>query len=243
MLEYYIENKIYIGLAAELVAAIAAILILQFGKPNEKVLRIFAYYVIGIFLADLIGGYPIYAYFNNYGILGFVKDTPFERSHWWYNLVQFFSFFLFTYVLGSGLKNRRYIKLLKIASIGFFIFSLLRFFWLGDFLLNRDIGMEMAGTGLILLSSGLYFMELLQSDRILRFGYNFRFYVALGASIFYLIFIPIEIFSLFITEQNPDYVKFHAAVLRYIAIFMYGMFSIGFYMHYRGKKQESSTLN
>ena len=99
--------------------------------------------------------------------------------------------------------------------------------------------MEMAGTALILLSSGLYFMELLQSDRILGFGYYFRFYVALGASIFYLIFVPIEIYSLFITEQNPAYIKFHAAVLRYIAIFMYGMFSIAFYMDYRGKMKES----
>jgi len=241
LLEFYLENKIFIGLGAELIAAIFAILLLRSGIYIEKPLRVFCFYVMGVFLADLFGGYVILAYFNEYKFFSFIKNTPFVMNHWWYNIVQFTGFLIFTYVLGTGIKKTHFPRILQLALVCFSLFSILRFTWLGDFFDRRDIGMEIAGTMIILLSSGLYLISLLRSNRILNFDRHFRFYVAIGASIFYLVFIPVEIYSAYFTELNPDFIEFHATILRYLNLFMYGLFCLGFFMHYRLKNKPNSS--
>ena len=245
MIDFILKNKIYVGYIFELISAIAGIVYLRKSSKIKPGVKIFIYYLCFIVFAETFGLYALWAYFDNYETLPFLKDSPLHRNFWWYNIVFTTGYFaigqLFIRQLTS--ENSKRLKTIhKTGMLLLLIYSIICFASFGEFLYAYDISVMILGTFFLLSCVGAYYFEILKTDKILVFNKSLVFYVSVGIVIWQLCVIPIQIYTSFFTEANPDFVNLYATVLRYANIYLYSIFTIGFVIDYRYNKSSSVSL-
>ena len=242
MLEFLQETKLYIGTIFEIIAAITGIWYVKRSEKTPLEIKFFVYYLILIVFLELYGYLPIWAYLRDYEVLSFYKNSPFRRNLWWGNSLRIISTLCFSWIYIKSLSNsiiqRRFMWIL----IGYVLFSILSFSTFGEYFHAYDPYVNILGVSIILFSIGFYYFKLLNSDKILNFYGDLRFYISFGIVIWSLCMIPLDIYSSFFTTENPLYIKLNTIVHRYANIFLYSVFSIGFYIDYRHRLKISGKL-
>lgn len=232
-LTFIFEKKIYVTYVMELIAALAGSLFLYSSKIGRSDYRLFVRFLWSVLIIDVMGGYAALAYFDNYEHFGFLKDTLFVRNEWYYNIAEVYFISIYTFLIReqlSGLKSRH---LLKWSIIVYIVLSIINMFLNGNFFTGDMMLNDMVGAFLILFSVFLYFFEMMMSEKVLSFYKKLFFYVAISISISYLIRVPISIYEAYVTESNENFLELFYALVRYSNIFMYSMFTFGFYIDYR----------
>ncbi len=199
-------------------------------------MKIFIFYLCFIFFADTFGLYPIWAYYDNYETLPFLKDSPLHRNFWLYNILSAVNYLVVGQLFVGQLKKLKkynFKKILYWFLVLFGVYSVICFSTFGEFLYAYDMSILLIGTFLVLFCIIAYFFEILLSDRILNFRSDALFYFAVAILVWHLCVTPIEIYTSFFNTSNPNFINLHATVLRYANIFMYSMFVLGFYIDYR----------
>ncbi len=227
MLDFFLENILLVYLL-EFLAALSGTFYLWNSAGASKMMRIFVYYLWSIVFVETLGMYPLYAYFNNYETLGFVKDTPFERNFWLYNSFKIVSFLVFFEFFTRKLSNAGLRKIYRVFIMVFAGTAVLNLLLSGVFFKAYSAFTCITGTFLLVVIISSYYYEMLGSNKILNFHKNIGFYISVGAFLWHLIVTPLFIYSHYFTMESPEFVAFHALVLKVANVFMYTCFTFGF---------------
>lgn len=242
MLEFFLENTLLVYLL-ELLSALAGTYYLWKSPGSGKNIRMFVYYLWLIVFVETIGIYPVYAYLNDYKTLWFIKDTPFERNFWLYNSFKIVSFLVFFQFFTNELKNERLRKLFRLLIIGFAVSAVLNLLLSGVFFKAYSSFTFITGTFILSIIISAYYYEILTSDKILNFYQNIGFYISVGSFVWHLVVTPLFIYSHYFTMDSPEFVTFHALVLKRANVFMYSCFTLGFFICSRKNNYYLSSIS
>lgn len=213
----------------EFIAALAGSYYIQSRKSvkkNDWYLVIFLWVILFV---EIIGVYAQYAYYSNYEYLSFIKNTPFERNYWLYNIKNIFNYLVYVYFFKSYLTTKKLQYFLNFAMLVFFITSLVNLLNADVFFKAHSSYIAMAGSTLLLISIGGYFYEFLKSDKILYFKYSLPVYIALGLLVFELTISPLKIYSNYFNENiSPEFVSLFSFAILVTNIWLYSIFTFGF---------------
>lgn len=175
-----------------------------------------------------MGGYSLWAYFDNYQTTPFLKESPFSRNSWYFNLAQIYFILCYSYFIQSEILNPKFKTFIKRGAGLYLIYSIVLILLGSDIFQAYNVPILLVGAIWISVSVGIYLYDLLTSDKILHFKRNLFFYVFTGILIYFLIVQPINIYSIYFLKANPDFINLFTSVLRYANVFLYGMYVIGF---------------
>lgn len=204
--QLFLQNLITIS---EGFAALTALIFMW--KKKEKYWRIFALYLVLIFLSEIFGkwGELIIDYNKNNFYNYFVIPLQFIFWIWLYakkSLKKPKLFYSFTALYILALVVHEYF--LKSAKI---IFSL-----------NYTLGCL-----LLMILAVMEFYKQITSPNILKFKKNMMFYVNIGVTLFYIGTLPFFTFYPFIVEYDGFY-DFYFTYFLASCVMMYVLFSIAF---------------
>ncbi len=233
MIEFLKETKLYVGFLFELMACIAGFIYLKKSKSLLPGIKVFIFYLLFVVIIEFYGFIPIYAYLKDYQVLGFYKDSLFRRNLWTVNVMRIATTVSISLVFINSLRNSKYQRYLKILLWVFFIFSLIWYNTFGVFFQGNNLIVDLLGTFILLTSVGFYYFDILKSGKILNFYHDIRFYISVGITIWVLCISPLKIYDDFFSLKNPIFIEVHTTVLRYFNVFMYSLFTVGFYIDYK----------
>tara|TARA_R110002073_G_scaffold240878_2_gene402679 strand:- start:4680 stop:5399 length:720 start_codon:yes stop_codon:yes gene_type:complete len=210
-----------------LLAVIATIFVYK--KYKFTHVKYFLWFLVYSFFVDLIGGYTVYV--SKYPFFSGIKDalegTLFEKNYWWYNTfwaigsALFYSFY-FRKVIDTKLYKKilnHSRKIFLVIALGYIVFNINLFFN------SSIIVVKILGAIVVLLSTVLFFMEILKSNKVLAFYKTIDFYIASVVFIWFLVRTPIVFYDVYFTTKDWDYVILKSAILLITNMFMYLTFS------------------
>ena len=212
----------YINLGAT--ATIALILISKYKKSHTIY---FCYFVIYIFLMEIVAKYP--SYIDKFEWLSYLKDTRFNNNYWYYTIFwSVASGFFYSYYFQKVLVTKRFKNILKYSRYGFMLLSVIIIIldFDGLFTINFPY-INYLNTALILLASSLFLIEILSLDSVTKFYQSIDFYIASNLLIWIIITTPIYIFFEYYNEYDMDFVYLIRVIMGFSNIFMYTCFAIG----------------
>ena len=228
MEEFLRENFSFLNKFVEIIAATVAIIVYR--KYKYSSVKYFLWFLIYVFIVELIGGYTVYV--AKFSFLSNIKealeDTLIEKNYWWYNTfwgigsVLFYSFYFEKIV-----ENKLYKKILNYSRKIYLVFELGYIIFNTDLFFNSSIAVvKMLGATIVLLSTILFFVEILKSEKVLVFYRSINFYIAATVFVWFLIRTPIVFYDVYFTTNDWDYVILKAAIILVTNMFMYLTFSI-----------------
>lgn len=233
MIEFLKGTKLYVGFSFEVMACIAGFIYLKKKQSPPPGIKVFIYYLLFVVIFEFYGFLPIYAYVNDYEVLGFFKDSLFRRNLWTGNVMRIATTVSISLVFIYSLKNSFFRRYLKILLWVFSIFSIIWYISFGMFFQGNNPVIDILGTFIILVCVGFYYFDILKSGKILNFYTDIRFYISVGITIWGLCIMPLKIYGDFFSLENPYFIEVHTTILRYFNVFMYSLFTVGFYIDYK----------
>ncbi|MFV0566328.1 MAG: hypothetical protein ACK5NB_10910, partial [Flavobacteriaceae bacterium] len=163
----------------------------------------------------------------------FLIDTPFEKNYWWSTLYWKIGAILF---LGCYyqliLTNKWFKRILKYALLAFVGFSVVYILRNWNTFFNSFFpAISVFGSVIVFLCSVFYFVEILQSDKLLTFYTSFNFYVSVAIFMWWLIITPIVFYDIYgnynVEEGVRDlkYLKIRMFIYLFSNICMYLTFT------------------
>lgn len=241
MWNYFLENSL-LSYSIELMAALAGSFYLSRVPEADKMVRLFVYYLWLTLFVEILGFYAAFAYFNNYEILWFIKDTGFERNFWLYNSFKVVTFLMYFLLFYSQLNNERVKRFFYTVFLLFTIISVINYIVSDVFFRAYAAFTPVTGTIILMLIIAAYYFEMLKSDRILNFYRSVVFYISVGSLFWHLVVTPLFIYSHYFSMDSPAFVSLHALLLKLANIFMYTCFTIGFLVCSRRKNSYLSSI-
>ncbi|WP_034922921.1 hypothetical protein [Gillisia sp. CAL575] len=228
MLDFIIENKIYVTYIFEFIAAISGSYYLNKTPKVRKEIIYFSWFIWFVFLIDLSGLYSLWAFFDDYKTFPFLKDSLFTRNVWLYNWLHLISLSFYSFLYIKQIERIKYKRILNYALLIFIGFGIIKLSSTNQIFFTYDMSILIAGVVLLIIAISTYYFELILSDRILYLKNNLLFYVSIGLLIWHLCVPPIQIYSAYFSIENVEFINMYTTVLMYSNIFMYGMFSLAF---------------
>ncbi|MEZ4792157.1 MAG: hypothetical protein R2783_01375 [Gelidibacter sp.] len=216
--------------SVEILAAITGLFC--YGKYKSTPVKYFICFLVYVAIIELVGSYP--GYVAKYGFLkeakAFLKGTKFERNYW---------FFTIFWIIGSALfyglyfreilKSKFFKKILKYLILLFLVFSIgyIALYW-SLFFTGRTILIDIFGVIIIMLGIIFYLVEILRSDKILRFYKSIDFYIAAILIIWYIIVTPLSFYSIYFTKADWSFVmlKYQIHLLANICMYLSFAFAL-----------------
>lgn len=211
-----------------LLASLAGSYYLVKANERNKFIRGFVYFLWVTFFIDVLGLYTVYAYFEDYKIFSFIKNTPIERNVWLFNSFKIISFSVYSFIFISQLKRSNLRKALSGLLILFIVSAIINLMVSEVFFENISSYTYILGTIFLLLCIISWYFQLLTSDAIVNFYRNVFFYISVGALVWHLIVTPLWIFNKYFAIGNPAFLELHTIILTLANTFMYLTFGVGF---------------
>lgn len=209
-------------------AAVTGLILLK--KYKHAAVKYFIYFLVYVAIIELIGSYP--RYLNNLEILSGIKEiinnSKFEKNYWWFTIfwsigsILFYSFFYH-----KILNNRTHKIIIKFGGYAFLVISIISIITDLDkfFTSSSNAIIKVSGIILILLCVIFYFIEMLNSDRILNFQRSFNFYITATILIWWLVTVPLTFYGVYYNKEDIDFVMLRWKVLLFSNIIMYSIFT------------------
>lgn len=197
--------------------------------------RLLVFYLWLVIFVEIVGIYPLVAYFTNYKFMPFIKGTCFERNLWWFNSYHIIKFavFYFYFLLQLGSAKKK--KFLSYLGVSFILALILYLIFSGEFFTQQSTLDAVGSTLLLMIIIFLYYFELLKSDKILNFYRSLPFYVSIGLLVWHLSLAPIFIYNAYFSTQSPNFVALHSFILNIANVVLYLSFILGFLICARSK--------
>ena len=223
MEEFLYQHRWVITRVVELTAALTGIIL--FKKFRFTYARYFIYFLIYLSLGDFINTYSHYTESDE--IFGFLKGTVLEENYWWSTLfwkvgaIMFFSFYYYKILITKQLK-----AIIKYIGIIFFIFSVIYilFHW-DEYFISFFPAISVFGACIIFICTVFYFIEVLQSDKILTFLRSLNFYISAAIFIWWLIITPIVFYDIYGENRDLTYIQLKKYIYLLANIVMYSTFT------------------
>lgn len=207
----------------EVTAAITGLVLYKKFKYTKA--KYFIWFLVYLSICDFIGGYKHYV--HNGGFLEFLEGTVFETNHWWstsfwkIGAIMFFVFYYIRILTTKSFKNT-----VKISGYLFLVFSIsyVLFYW--DQFFNRFFPIiSILGAIVVFLCTVFYFIEVLQSDKILTFYKSLNFYINLAIFIWWLIITPIVFYDIYGFNEDWNFIFLKWEIYLFANLFMYSTFT------------------
>lgn len=204
MKDFLYNNYSLLTHFVEATAALTGLLL--FNKYKNTSVKYFIYFLVYLTIFDFLTRYTRFVYPARF--LEFLIDTVFQKNHWlatsfWkIGAIMFFAFYYQKILISKVFKN-----IIKYASYGFFIISVIYIIiHFEEFFYKFFPIISIMGAVIVFLCSVLYFLEILQSDKILTFYKSINFYISAAIFIWWLIITPIVFYDVYYVYEigNPD---------------------------------------
>lgn len=204
MEEFLLNNYMIITHSVEAMAALTGLFLLK--KYKNTTTRYFIYFLLYISLCEFLARYTKFVHPDKF--LHFLIGTVFEKNHWLATLywkigaIIFFAFFY-----NKVLESEIFKKILKKVSLFFLIISVMCILFNWDAYFYRFFPIiSISGAVVIFLCTVFYFIETLNSNRILTFYKTINFYISAAIFIWWLIITPLVFYDVYFTYEigNPN---------------------------------------
>lgn len=224
---FLVDYRAVITYSFEIFAAVSGSFYLK--KVNDQRLRIFVYYLWLTVAVELMGSYS-YLMIENFDHSWFiaVKNSVFCSNLWLYNIyaylaIGFISVFYYNYM------NTKKSRLIILTTLMVYSLFSITYYTLTDAFFLKSLPFHFILGALILcLYVGLYFLKLINSDRLLYFYILPSFYISVGLLFWYLCVVPLFIFDGYFRSINSGFGRFRIILLLIINICTYSCFAFGF---------------
>ncbi|WP_372756567.1 hypothetical protein [Mariniflexile sp.] len=229
MQEFLLSNYVLFTYSVEAMAAITGVLLYK--KYKNSTTRYFIYFLVYLTICDFLSCYTWLVFPDK--LFSFLVGTIIEKNYWWSTLywkigaIMFFAFFY-----RKILKTKHFKNIIKLTSYSFFIFSVGYILYnFEKFFITFFPLISVLGSIIIFLCAGFYFIEVLQSEKILTFYKSLTFYISATIFIWWLIITPIVFYDNYTTyeiavyERDWDYIKLRRTIYLFSNIFMYSTFT------------------
>jgi len=221
--EFLLTNYVLITHSVETIAALTGVLLFRIYKNTA--VKYFIWFLVYLTICDFIGGYKNFV--HGYGFLNFLQETVFETNHWWFTLswkvgaILFFSFY-YTKILNTN----QFKNIVKISGYIFLFFSVfyIAINW-NEFFYRSFPIISIIGALMVFLCSVFYFIEVLQSDKILTFYRSLDFYISFAIFIWWLIITPLVFYDLYHSSGDWNFIFLKWQIYLFANIFMYAAFT------------------
>lgn len=217
--------------SAEVFAALAGILCFKKFK-NDKASKYLIYFLIYINCIEILASYTVIIHENPsfLSIKETLKNTVFEKNYWWYFLTWFIGanvfYSCYYYLIAENTRIKKAIKLILLLTLIFqFIFFVL---FLSSSNYDYMIYAEVIDLFVIVFLISSYFIQLLNSEKIISFYKLLPFYVSIGTLVFFIVTTPLTFFERYFTLSDPEYISLKYSIKFFAIIFMYAFIGIGF---------------
>jgi len=203
-------------------ALISAIIgTLYFSKYKKTSIKYFLYLLWYITITEFLGPYLTE---NNF--LTFKDENGIKYNLWIYNLLEIVTFITLMYIYFKSIINSKYRNWIKIFCSSYIGVSILNWLLLQNFLREWSELPYVYGSIVIIVIIIFYFIELLQSEKLIQFHKILLFWISIGLLLFHTGVIP---FSIKINGYAliPGVHKLFLIVY-VLAITMYLTFTFGF---------------
>lgn len=220
--EFLFKNYSLLLHSVEAMATISGIF--SYKKYKDSVSKYFIWFLFYLMICDSISGYK--NYIDN-GFLDFLKGTVFATNHWWstsfwkVGAIVFFSFYYF-----RVLKRRYFKNIIKICGTLFFVFCLvyISINW-NEFFYQFFPIISVLGALVVFLCTVFYFIEILQSERILTIHKSLSFYISVAIFIWWLIITPLVFYDIYHSNDDWNFIFLKWQIYLFANIFMYSIFT------------------
>ncbi len=207
-----------IALYSEYISAIVAILF--FSKYKNTQLKYFAFILTYVALNELLGGY-----LRDSGVL--------SNNYIIYNIYNVITFSYFFLLYRNHLEKKIYKKIVMAFFVIYLLAVLINGFFQNYLTQNQVVPYILAAVFLI-VSIIFYFIEILNSQKVLYVNKNLLFWISIGLFLYYIGIIPFRIITnSFASADSHNYLFLIKFIL--VAV-MNSCFIIGFI--WSNKKQE-----
>lgn len=219
LLEYY--NTI--SFSVEILAAVTGLLLYK--KYKLTAAKFFIWFLVYLSICDFLSTYV--KYIRNNGFLNFLEGTVLVRNYWWSTLfwklgaIMFISFYY-----SKILINKVYRNFVKYLGYIFLLFSIIYIIlnW-EDYFVRFFPIIDVIGAIIVFLCTIFYFIEVLQSDKILTFYKSINFYISAAIFIWWLIITPIVFFEIYMSHYDWNFIFLKWQIYLFANICMYSTFT------------------
>lgn len=229
MEEFLLKNYSFLTYSVEAMAAFTGVFLYKKYKNSHT--KYFIFFLVYLTICDFLGGYTWYVSAEEF--LSLLIGTVFEKNHWWSTLYwKIGAIVFFSYYYYKILRTNLFRRIIKFLGYSFFIFSIVYiiFNWQEFFKQFFSI-IEILGAIIIFSCTVFYFLEILQSDKILTFYKSLNFYISFTIFIWWLIITPLTFYDIYFTYEvgNPNrdwnFMFLRWQIYLFANIFMYSTFT------------------
>jgi len=196
---------------------------------------IFSTLLVGIFHREKIKGKVIFSllYFLLFSCFVEVSGPLIIefldlKSFFLYNTYFLVSILFYNYLFKAYLNSEKIKKILNGLTVGYFFFIILNHFFIQDYYHTFQSNSAIYVGVFVIIAVGAYYLESLNSDKVLYAKKSMLFWVSLGLLLFQVGTIPIDVFAEFFNFSGIyDY------ILLTLNFILYGCMMIGFMMSER----------
>jgi len=215
------------------VIVLAALIgLLCFNKFKSTIVKYFIFFLVYVVVIELLGYYPRFSrsYESFFWIQSLVKGTIFEQNFLWYAIFWKIGSALFiSFYFRLILKNKINRDLIKYLALFFVLFSVIYIAFNYQIYYTSDLKLiQFFGAFIILLCVVLYFLEVLQSNKVITFYKSFNFYIASVFLIWFLIKTPIAFYQIYYSSADWSFVFLRRNIILFTNLFMYLTFIFAF---------------
>ncbi|WP_397362595.1 hypothetical protein [Olleya sp. R77988] len=201
-------------------------------KFKSKAARIFIWFLVYVQFIETFASYPrvlsrsdSFIWFKQ-----LIANTVFVKNYWFYDVFwTIIGTLIISYYFLLVAKNNFLKKVIKYIIICFLIISVsLMIIYYKDLRYNFLLPLEILSLIVILLVVFSYFVELLNSEKILNFYKALSFYIAIGVLVFWLVITPLSFYEQYYNQIDKSFVALKNYVYLLSIVFMYLTFTIGF---------------
>lgn len=228
----------YLVFLLEGLAAVSALYYYK-KKPANKSAGFFAYFLLTVYFVETIAWIPtvIYRWEN----LHFLKNSFWYQNYWIHNPFLIISFLAYGYYFKIQLLNFKARKFINIGLIVYLLGCSTNLVLSKVYLKSFSVLSYVAGSLMLLGIIFYYYLEILQSQKILIIKKELGFYISVVSFIYYLSCTPIFIYYKYFNSLSPGFVELSTWVLVSMNIFMYSTYTFAFV--WLANKTKPSTKN
>lgn len=195
---FLISQYDYLPFYVEGLTFLVSLYYLPFYK--KTFLRFFPVFLFIVFMVEITGRFILY---------------PNYSPQWLYNFLNLLNFLFFYGVFYHYVSKANYLKLI-LYSVGIFMVSVLVNSLYKNFFKEAQLLSYIVGACLLIFCIILYYIEILNSPKILNVTRELLFWISVGLLLFYVGYIPIKVTrTFFISEYNvyPTLQRVHFALV------------------------------
>ncbi len=223
MEDFILKNYNSLTYSVEIIAAVTGILL--FNKYKYTVAKYFIFFLCYLSVGDIFNTYT--KFIKNNGVLSFLEGTVLEKNYWWSTLYwKIGAILFFVFYFQKILKTEKFRNIIKYSGFVFLIVSLVHIMINWDYFFSRFFPIiSIMGVIIIFECTVFYFVEVLQSDKVLTFYKSINFYISSAIFVWWLIITPIVFYDIY--GENRDLIYIHLRRFIYLSanILMYLTFT------------------